>query len=102
VVRAAQFLLLTMRSPAIRLPALIDGAHFSMHDEEIKIGDVEDSEHKRRLQTIWACKSCGCGECSATKAPQSVAIQLAKAIVEEHHRLYHSLRKVAPNVHKLS
>jgi hypothetical protein len=29
-----------MRSPAIRLPALIDGAHFSMHDEEIKIGDA--------------------------------------------------------------
>ncbi|MEX2140449.1 MAG: hypothetical protein WD894_14395 [Pirellulales bacterium] len=77
-----------------------------MHNEEITIdGTVYTIKLLRtgtELRTMWACQSCGCGECCPTNAPESVAVQLAKAIVEEHHRLHHAVRRAAPKVHKLS
>jgi hypothetical protein len=76
-----------------------------MHNEEITIDDavytVTILSTEAGLRTMWACKSCGCGECCPISAPEPVAIQLAKAIVEEHHRLHHAVRRVAPKVHRL-
>jgi hypothetical protein len=70
-----------------------------MYDEEIKIDDaaytVKILGTEAGMRAMWACKACGCGGCSTTRAPEEIAIQLAKAIIEEHHRLRHAPQTTA-------
>ena len=75
-----------------------------MHSEAITIDGavytVKIIRAGAEQRTMWACKTCGCGELCTSIAPETVAIQLAKAIVEEHHRLHHA--PAAPARHKLA
>lgn len=72
-----------------------------MHNEEITIDDavytVKTIRTGSEQRTMWPCKSCGCGECCNSTGPETVAVQLAKAIVEEHHRLHHAIAAPAPH-----
>jgi hypothetical protein len=74
-----------------------------MQDEEITIDGavyiLQLSRSETKLRTTWVCKSCGCGECCTTIGQEKSAIQFAKAIIKEHHRLHHAPRTL---VHRLT